>query len=89
MPHWVGENVRGKQHQLLLLLWRKGEVRIVDLMREIYAARSGHEAALDKVKERLNARLAAIGQPLEVCMRRREVFILQEIGGDADESSTK
>lgn len=79
LPEWVGEHFQRNQYKLLRLLWNAGEVAIAAVHREIYEERSGKEEALDKVKDRVNSRLAEISQPYEIVTRRSEVYVLRRV----------
>jgi hypothetical protein len=77
LPDWVGEYFQRNQYKLLRFLWGRTEVPIVEVKKEIYSSGIGKDAALDKVKDRVNKKLAQINQPFEILTRRREVLILQ------------
>src|SRR5262249_31472812 len=63
LPGWVGEHFRTHQYTLLGILWPRGEVPIPEVHQAIYRCPSGREEALDKVKDRVNAKLAELNQP--------------------------
>jgi hypothetical protein len=79
LPEWVGEHFQRNQYKLLRLLWGRQEVPIADVYKALYGRESGREEALDKVKDRLNGKLAEIGQRYEVVTRRGEAYILRRV----------
>lgn len=86
LPEWVGEHFNREQYKLLKCLWGRGEVPVGDVYKAVYGTRPGKEEALEKVKNRANAKLAEFGIPFMVRIRRNEVVILRPIddGGTID-----
>src|SRR5438876_250705 len=77
LPDWVGEHFQRNQYKLLRVLWGRGEVLISECYKTIYDRKSYQEEALDKVKDRVNHKLAEINKPYEIVTRRGVVYILR------------
>jgi hypothetical protein len=79
LPDWAGEHFQRNQYKLLRVLWGRSEVLISECYKAIYGRKSDQEEALDKVKDRVNHKLADINQPYEIVTRRGEVYILRRV----------
>jgi hypothetical protein len=79
LPAWVSQHFRGNQYKLLRALWGCREVSIGEIQKALYGTASGHEDALDKVKDRTNRKLATLNQRYEITTRRGEVYALLEL----------